>query len=115
MWQFFKNKRQKEGNPSKIITCSFCGKTRNSVRKIIAGPNVYICDECIDLCNDILGGEYPNHKNLVKKEPRKFSAGDISCAFCNMPAQNTECLIIPDRGSLCFVCLEIIRQVTNKI
>jgi len=39
------------------ITCSFCGKSQDAVRKIIAGPALYICDECIDLCNDILGEE----------------------------------------------------------
>ncbi|HQH28934.1 MAG TPA: ATP-dependent Clp protease ATP-binding subunit ClpX, partial [Oligoflexia bacterium] len=37
--------------------CSFCGKTQDDVRKLVAGPNVYICDECIELCNDILGEE----------------------------------------------------------
>ena len=34
--------------------CSFCGKTQNQVRKLIAGPDVYICDGCIDLCNEII-------------------------------------------------------------
>jgi hypothetical protein len=38
-------------------TCSFCGKTQDEVRKLIAGPKVYICDECIDLCNDIIMDE----------------------------------------------------------
>ena len=39
------------------LQCSFCGKTQEDVRKLVAGPNVYICDECIDLCNDILSEE----------------------------------------------------------
>src|ERR1700684_3702984 len=37
--------------------CSFCGKSQDEVRKLIAGPTVYICDECIDLCNDIIAEE----------------------------------------------------------
>ena len=37
--------------------CSFCGKARREVRKLIAGPDVHICDECIDLCNDVILGE----------------------------------------------------------
>jgi hypothetical protein len=37
-----------------ILYCSFCGKTQHQVRKLIAGPHVYICDECVDLCNDIV-------------------------------------------------------------
>src|SRR5699024_7822739 len=39
------------------ISCSFCGKTQDQVKKIIAGPGVYICNECIDLCKDILDEE----------------------------------------------------------
>jgi hypothetical protein len=43
-----------------ILVCSFCGKNQDQVRKLIAGPTVYICDECIDLCNDIIEEEtYP--------------------------------------------------------
>ena len=37
------------------IKCSFCGKSQEMVAKLIAGPDVYICDECIDLCNEIVG------------------------------------------------------------
>ena len=39
------------------LKCSFCGKSQDQVRKLIAGPGVYVCDECIDLCNEILDEE----------------------------------------------------------
>ena len=42
---------------TKNVNCSFCGKPQNSVRKIVAGPGVYICDECINLCNNIIGND----------------------------------------------------------
>ncbi len=42
----------------KTLDCSFCGKTQDEVRKLIAGPSVYICDECVELCNDILREEF---------------------------------------------------------
>ena len=42
----------------KSVKCSFCGKTQDNVKKIIAGPGVYICNECIGLCNDIIESEY---------------------------------------------------------
>ena len=42
---------------SKILYCSFCGKSQHEVRKLIAGPSVYICDECVELCNDIIREE----------------------------------------------------------
>ncbi len=42
---------------SKLLYCSFCGKSQHEVRKLIAGPSVFICDECVDLCNDIIREE----------------------------------------------------------
>ena len=47
------------------LNCSFCGKKQSQVKKLIAGPNVYICNECIDLCNDILLEETKNEKEEV--------------------------------------------------
>jgi ATP-dependent Clp protease ATP-binding subunit ClpX len=46
------------------LVCSFCGKSQDEVRKLIAGPTVYICDECIDLCNDIIAEECDHDENL---------------------------------------------------
>ncbi len=48
----------KFGEGVEIVKCSFCGKTQKQVKKLIAGPGVYICDECIDLCNDIIAEEF---------------------------------------------------------
>ena len=44
------------------LQCSFCGKSQDDVRKLIAGPTVYICDECIELCNDIIAEEWEEEK-----------------------------------------------------
>jgi len=50
----------KKGNSSeKTLYCSFCGKSQHEVKKLIAGPSVFICDECIDLCNEIIRDELP--------------------------------------------------------
>ncbi|MAW34217.1 MAG: ATP-dependent Clp protease ATP-binding subunit ClpX [Proteobacteria bacterium] len=46
-----------KNNSEKILYCSFCGKSQHEVKKLIAGPSVFICDECIDLCNDIIREE----------------------------------------------------------
>jgi ATP-dependent Clp protease ATP-binding subunit ClpX len=53
--------RTREGGGA--LKCSFCGKSQNDVRKLIAGPTVYICDECIDLCNDIIAEEWEEEKS----------------------------------------------------
>ena len=47
----------KKDNTYGTLCCSFCGKSQKEVKKLIAGPGVYICDECIELCNDIIAEE----------------------------------------------------------
>ena len=47
----------KGDDSGKLLYCSFCGKSQHEVRKLIAGPSVFICDECVDLCNDIIREE----------------------------------------------------------
>jgi ATP-dependent Clp protease ATP-binding subunit ClpX len=49
--------QERKGSEGKILYCSFCGKSQHEVRKLIAGPSVYICDECVELCNDIIREE----------------------------------------------------------
>ena len=57
----------KKGNSSeKTLYCSFCGKSQHEVKKLIAGPSVFICDECIDLCNDIIRDELPALEDATK-------------------------------------------------
>jgi ATP-dependent Clp protease ATP-binding subunit ClpX len=50
-------KMNRKDSTSGLLRCSFCGKSQNEVKKLIAGPGVYICDECIELCNDIIAEE----------------------------------------------------------
>ena len=45
------------GDTKSTLYCSFCGKSQHEVRKLIAGPTVFICDECVELCNDIIREE----------------------------------------------------------
>ncbi len=58
------------------LKCSFCGKTQDQVKKLIAGPEVYICDECVELCNEILDEEFFENKDKGEKEAPKDA--DIS-------------------------------------
>ncbi len=54
----------------KLLYCSFCGKSQHEVRKLIAGPSVFICDECVDLCNDII-------REDISKDPEKVSGDKL--------------------------------------
>jgi ATP-dependent Clp protease ATP-binding subunit ClpX len=55
----------KFGDTGELLKCSFCGKSQKQVKKLIAGPGVYICDECIDLCNEIIEEELTDSGELT--------------------------------------------------
>jgi len=61
----------KDNASDKLLYCSFCGKSQHEVKKLIAGPSVFICDECIDLCNEIVRDEVLGEKGS-KKERKDF-------------------------------------------
>ena len=60
----------KEDENGKLLYCSFCGKSQHEVRKLIAGPSVFVCDECVDLCNDIIREEIQDKES--EKTARKL-------------------------------------------
>jgi len=60
----------RKDDPSGELVCSFCGKSQDEVKKLIAGPSVYICDECVSLCNEIIQEEYEERE---KKKERDFA------------------------------------------
>ncbi|MFP5304932.1 MAG: ATP-dependent Clp protease ATP-binding subunit ClpX [Gammaproteobacteria bacterium] len=65
------NETRSGSHNGRVLYCSFCGKSEHEVRKLIAGPSVYICDECVDLCNDIIREEVhakPQTKGLPKPQ-----------------------------------------------
>ena len=62
---------EKKSSTEKLLYCSFCGKSQHEVKKLIAGPSVFICDECIELCNDIIRDE------IAGSEDGKASRSDL--------------------------------------
>ena len=61
----------KFGDEKGQLKCSFCGKTQDQVRKLVAGPGVYICDECIELCNEIIEEEFNDDVEVELKDVPK--------------------------------------------
>ncbi|MBE3092119.1 MAG: ATP-dependent Clp protease ATP-binding subunit ClpX [Chloroflexi bacterium] len=57
-----------DGKKSDFLKCSFCGKSQNQVKKLIAGPGVYVCDECVDLCNEIIDEELKEEREVNFKD-----------------------------------------------
>ena len=74
----------KKGNSSeKTLYCSFCGKSQHEVKKLIAGPSVFICDECIDLCNDIIRDELPALEDATKERSELPTPSEIKANLDN--------------------------------
>src|SRR5690606_16339878 len=62
---------------NKLLYCSFCGKSQHEVKKLIAGPSVFICDECVDLCNDIIREEI--HESSAESPQEKLPTPQEIC------------------------------------
>ena len=70
---------QRRNDSNDDLLCSFCGKSQEEVKKLIAGPSVYICDECIQLCNEIIAEEYGQEaeKDSISQIPKPFEIKEI--------------------------------------
>lgn len=67
-----------KSDSDKLLYCSFCGKSQHEVKKLIAGPSVFICDECVDLCNDIIREEIQS-LNEIKSADKKLPTPQEIC------------------------------------
>jgi hypothetical protein len=97
----------------KIIACSFCGKNQHDVGTLIAGPSVHICDECVDLCDQIL-----TKKNVKESEeaaqPANNSSAERLCGICMEPRETDELIFLPHAAYMCAGCLEDIQAVRDQ-
>jgi hypothetical protein len=110
--------KKKEDHPSTgsaedALRCSFCNKSQHDVRKLIAGPSVCICDECIEVCNDIIADDTRSAAEAEIKDTRPPGdaaalsvGGDAArCALCRFPAPVADITWIAERGGLCPGCI----------
>lgn len=103
---YFASTEEENKEPSRLIACSWCGKAQDEVRKLIAGPTVYICDECIDLCNDIIAEEYRLDEGEKRKEELTPDNGR-ECALCRKLRRLDEVVYIPSLNQyFCASCVE---------
>ena len=92
------------------IHCSLCGKDQNKVRKIIAGPAVYICDECIDLCKDIMSEEVDREQQQEHKEQED----DGQCACCARACKRAALSGFPVDALFCEPCMDGLRNYIRQ-
>jgi len=122
MWPFRRPRAEKPGERPKVdesgktYTCSFCGKSQDEVRKLIAGPTVYICDECIDLCNDIIAEEVEEEAQLEGAvSPVASLNAPTWCGVCHLPKSAEAIVAVSELGFfVCRRCIDVIRAATDE-
>lgn len=112
-WDSHVPKFSEEGMES---SCSFCGKVQKEVRKLIAGPSVHICDECVKLCSGIIEEEVDAATSAgpsaaAAPNPAKE---DRLCGICMEPRETDELIFLPHAAYMCAGCLEDIQAVRDK-
>ena len=83
----------KKNGETEILRCSFCNKDQNDVRKLIAGPTVFICDECVEVCNDIIADDnrFENRgvRSSLPRRPRSRSSSTSTSSARNAPRRSS--------------------------
>src|SRR5213075_409727 len=97
----------KKAGETEVLRCSFCNKDQNDVPKLIAGPRVFICDECVEVCNDIIADDDRFEKQAGKTANQRTRSSPmpwpnmIACALCRLAIPATDGFVIENRGVLC--------------
>jgi ClpX C4-type zinc finger len=97
-----------------VLRCSFCNKSQRDVAKLIAGPGVYICTECVDICNQIVAEDIllePGTKPVPETVPAVEGPleAPVRGGLCLMLSPRDRSVAFPDRGWLCEPCVDNVR------
>jgi hypothetical protein len=113
---FFK-KRPDEipADRGEILHCSFCNKTQRQVKKLIAGPNVLICDECVDICLAILNDPGEVDESYYTRDDDGAIALAVRCRMCNTDTLTSRSLLVAGRGILCAGCIDAIEAALDSV
>ncbi len=107
------------------LHCSFCGASQHDVRKLIAGPGVYICDACVELAGGVMSsGQAATTTRFGLLRAMPFPAAQVSCSFCGKPPGRvtTQAVLWPEPASepppppsLCIECLQLCREILEEV
>lgn len=94
---------------SEDLRCSFCNKSQSEVRKLIAGPTVFICDECVDVCRGIIADDNQMQTSDDAEPPLPLPKGalngpPVQCALCGTLVPCSDVVPVPHRGVVCLGC-----------
>jgi hypothetical protein len=88
--------------------CTWCGRPASDVEKLIAGPNVYICDACVQAAETTATGRSAGRGPFANQERKQLTA---RCAFCGKRASQDRSLVSAEPGHICTACLQTCREI----
>ena len=111
--------RPGKGDPerSAALKCSFCGKRQKQVRKLIAGPGVYVCDECVERADRVIATGEPTDTPLSAMtsvgDHNKYGA-PVKCSFCGKRRHQVTGLAAAAKVAICTECLALCREIITE-
>jgi hypothetical protein len=96
------------------LHCSFCDKSQEQVRKLVAGPKSHICDECIEICVDIITDDRiadTPHAQEAKIHGDDTPVLTARCSLCRRPVVTQDLVAVISRGSVCVSCIAAVQAI----
>jgi ATP-dependent protease Clp ATPase subunit len=99
-----------------MLKCSFCGKQQRQVRKLIAGPGVYICNECIEKADRVIATGEPTATPLSAMESvaEDNDAPPFKCSFCGKRRHQVSGVAVAARVAICTECLALCHEIITE-
>jgi hypothetical protein len=98
--------------PEAVLRCSFCNLSQRDVKKLIAGPTVYICNECVEICQNIIAEDATLADS--GKKPLAPSESQATCALCRHVREKENMIYVLDRGLICLICVDRVREAAGQ-
>jgi hypothetical protein len=108
--------RKEKGVDDATAACSFCNSSQKQVRYLVAGPTVYICDNCVRICVDIIagGGRAEHAKAGPGGLPGPRWSSELRCTLCGMPVTRQEAVVVENLALLCQNCTSAVQAAAEQ-
>jgi hypothetical protein len=100
--------------PGNMLACSFCGKSQKQVSKLIAGPDVYICDECADKADRVMATGEVAATPLSAVKPIGVDVTRAQCSFCGKRRHQASGMALAAEGTICSECLALCLEIIGE-
>jgi hypothetical protein len=110
---FWKRRRTAIASSSEVgLRCSFCNLSQRDVKKLIAGPSVYICNECVEICQHIVAEDAVLAASDDRPAPPPET--QATCVVCRQLREKENMIYVAERGLICLICVDRVREAAGQ-